>query len=134
MALHAVLPTFHWPLFMLAGLTMLAVRPLPSRLLGYAGPAEDLVRRFLELKSRFEASPQLQSLPPAGALEDLHAAFKALDWPDQAAAYQWAVNEAMRHDIRALADIADSARYTQHRAEAETYWRRVEDEARRLTD
>jgi hypothetical protein len=113
---------------------MLAVRPLPSRLLGYAGPAEDLVRRFLELKSRFEGSPRRESMPSPDSLEDLHAAFKALDWPDQAAAYHWAVNEAMRHDIRALTDIADPDRYRQHRAEAEKYWRRVEDEARRLMD
>lgn len=134
MAMHAVTPTVHWPLLVLAGLTMLAVRPLPSRLLGYAGPAEELVRRFLELKSRFEASPRLQSLPRASSLESLHAAFKALDWPDQAAAYHWAVNEAMRIDIRALSDFADADLYRQHRTEAEKYWRRVEDEARRLTD
>lgn len=134
MALHPVTPTVHWPLLVLAGLTMLAVRPLPSRLLGYAGPAEELVRRFLELASRFEASPRLQALPRAGSMEDLHAAFKALDWPDQAAAYHWAVNEAMRHDIRALADFGHADLYRRHRTEAENYWRRVEEEARRLTD
>ncbi|HEV2063992.1 MAG TPA: hypothetical protein VGS00_05530, partial [Thermoanaerobaculia bacterium] len=93
-----------------------------------------LVRRFLGLKSRFEASPRLQSLPSAGSLENLHAAFKALDWPDRAAAYHWAVNEAMRHDIRALTDIDHADHYQRHRTEAEKYWRRVEEEARRLTD
>ena len=118
MALHAVTPTVHWS--------------LPSRLLGYAGPAEKLVLRFLELKSRFEASPRLQSLPSAGSLEVLHAAFKALDWPDEAAAYHWAVNEAMRHDIRALTDIDHADLYRRHRTEAESYWRRVEDEAQHL--
>jgi hypothetical protein len=133
MTLHAVTPTVHWPLLVLAGLTMLAVRPLPSRLLGYAGPAEDLVRRFLELTSRFEANPRLQSFPSAGALEDLHAAFKALDWPDQAAAYHWAVNEAMRHDIRALTNLADADLYRQRRTEAASYWRRVEEEADNLS-
>lgn len=134
MALHALTPGFHWSLFVLAGLTMLAVRPLPSRLLGYAGPAEELVRQFLGLKGRFEENPHLQLLPAADSLEVIHAAFKALDWPDQAAAYHWAVNEAMRHDIRALLDIDDAEVYRKHRAEAEKYWRRVEDEAVRLTD
>jgi hypothetical protein len=133
MLLHAVTPTVHWPLLVLAGLTMLAVRPLPSRLLGYAGPAEELIRRFLALKSQFEANPGLQSLPRVGSLEDLHSAFKALDWPDEAAAYQWAVNEAMRHDIEALLDVANADLYQKHRVAAEAYWRRVEEDARRLT-
>jgi hypothetical protein len=133
MALHAVSPALHWPLLLLAGLTMLAVRPLPSRLFRYAGPAEELVRRFLELKSRLEASAR-PSQPAAVSLEDIHTAFKALDWPDQAAAYHWAANEAMRHDIRALTDIDKADLYLRHRAEAEKYWRRVEEEARRLTE
>ncbi len=134
MALDSVSAHLHWPLLVLAGLTMLAIRPLPSRLLGYASPAEELIRRFLNQKSRFESGPRRQPLPSPNPLEDLHAAFKALDWPDQAAAYHWAVNEAMRHDIEALADIGQPDLYKQHRDNAAIYWRRVEEEARRLTD
>ena len=134
MALHAVSSHLHRSLLVLAGLTMLAIRPLPSRLLGYASPAEELIRRFLDQKSRFESGPRRQPLPSPNPLEDLHAAFKALDWPDQAAAYHWAVNEAMRHDIRALADFGHADLYRRHRTEAENYWRRVEEEALRLTD
>ena len=103
---------------------------LPSRLLGYASPAEELILRFLDQKSRLEAGPRRQPLPSPNSLEDLHAAFKALDYPDQAAAYHWAVNEAMRHDIEALADIGQPDLHTQHRNQATHYWHRVGEEAR----
>lgn len=132
--LRAVPETLHWPLLLLAGLTLLAVRPFPARLVGYAERAEDLVRRFLEQKSRLNAGPRLQSSLSLRSLEDLHAAFKTLDWPESAAAYHWAVNEAMRHDIEALADLGVTSRFDGHRADAIRYWRRVEEEARRLTD
>jgi hypothetical protein len=123
----------HWPLLVLAGLTMLAVRPLPSRLVGYADRAEALVRRFTELTSRSRQSPRLQPQPTAGELRELHAAFKALDWPDEAAAYHWAVNEAMRHDIAALGDTSQPAASARHRSEADRYWQCAQEEARRLT-
>ena len=132
--LHSASLGIHWPLLVLAGLTMLAVRPLPSRLVGYADRAEALVRRFTELRSRAHQSPRLQPLPTASELQELHAAFKALDWPDEAAAYHWAVNEAMRHDIAALGGSGQPARSAFHRSEADRYWQRSHEEARRLMD
>ena len=122
----------HWPLLVLVGLTMLAVRPLPSRLVGYADRAEDLLRRFLELTSRARQSPSLQPLPSESELRVLHEAFKALDWPEGAAAYHWAANEAMRHDIAAIAGNGQPGESARHRSNADRYWNRAEEEALRL--
>ncbi|MGH9398847.1 MAG: hypothetical protein ACRD00_00655 [Thermoanaerobaculia bacterium] len=100
---------------------------------GYADRAEDLARRFFERRGRAQQSPGRQPLPAERELQELHAAFKALDWPDGAAAYHWAVNEAMRHDIAALAACGQPGESARHRSDADRYWQRAEVEAERLS-
>lgn len=125
--------TFHWPLLVAASLALLAVRPFPSHLLRYAARADELIGQFLDQRRLFEQSPRSQPLPEAGALEEVHAAFKALECPDSAASYHWAVSEAMRYDVEALAQVLPRPGFSRGlRAEADRYWRKAEDEARRV--
>ena len=130
-AIHAAL---HWPLLVAAHLARLAVRPFPSHLAAYAARAGDLARQFLDHRERFEQSGRFRPFPPVQVLEELHAAFKSLPWPDSAASRHWAVSEAMRHDIEALAAFGQPRLYETLRAEADRYWSRVEEEAGRLTE
>ena len=131
--LQTITAAFHWPLLVAASLALLAVRPFPNHLLRYAARADELIGHFLDLRGLFEQSPRSRPLPEPGALEGAHAAFKALDCPDSASSYHWAVSEAMRYDIEALADVLRRPGLAQNlRGEAERYWRRAEDEAQRM--
>jgi hypothetical protein len=124
--LQTITAAFHWPLLVAVGLALLAVRPFPSHLLRYAARADELIGQFLDQRRLFEQSPRSRRLPEAGALEEVHAAFKALAWPDSAASYHWAVSEAMRHDIEALAEGPRRPGLAQGlRTEAARYWRRA---------
>ena len=107
---------------MAASLALLAVWRFPFRPAAYAARAEDLARRFLEQRERFGQSRRIRPLPSVCALEELHAAFKNLEWPDSAASWHWAVSEAMRHDIEALAAFGQPRLYQTLRAEADRYW------------
>jgi hypothetical protein len=124
--LQTIHAAVHWPLLVAASVTLLAARRFPSNLVPYAARAEALVRRFLERRKRPEQSPRSRLPSQACALEELHASFKALDWPDSAASYHWCVSEAMRHDIEALAFVGDLRLYQSLRAEAGRYWRRAQ--------
>jgi hypothetical protein len=120
--LQTIYAALHLPLLVAAGLALLAVWRFPSHLAAYAASADDLARQFLEQRERFEQSGRFRPLPPVQVLEELHAAFKSLLWPDSAASYHWAVSEAMRHDIEALATFGQPRLYQTLRAEADRYW------------
>ena len=131
--LQTIYAVLHWPLLVAASLALLAVRPFPSQLAHYAVRAEALTLRFLERRARFEQSPRTQQLPPLEELLEIHAAFKALAWPDSVSGYHWAISEAMRHDIEALRIFHHPRAYDALRAEADRQWLRAEDEAQRLS-
>jgi len=127
--LRATFGTVHWPLLVAASLALLAVRPFPTYLLSYAARAESLVRRFLELSGRLPSGGRSAALPVRCELAALHEAFKSLECPDAASGYHWAVSEAMRLDLEALA-ARGSWEAALRRKEADRHWRRASDEAR----
>jgi hypothetical protein len=131
--LQTIYAVLHWPLLVAASLALLAVRPFPSQLALYATRAEALTLRFLEKRSRLEQSPRSLPLPPLAELQEIHASFKMLVWPDSVSAYHWAISEAMRHDIEALRSFAHPRAYDALRSEADRHWLRAEDEAQRLS-
>ena len=127
--LRATFGTVHWPLLVAASLALLAVRPFPTSLLSYAARAEELARRFRELLLPFASSARSLPWPPISELSNLHQAFKSLECPDEASAYHWAVSEAMRLDLDALACESYLERALVLK-EAERHWRRAAEEAR----
>jgi hypothetical protein len=129
--LRATFGTVHWPLLVAASLALLAVRPFPTHLLSYAARAEELAARFRELLGLSASKPGSLPWPPICELSSLHQAFKSLECPDEARAYHWAVSEAMRLDLDALACESYLERAVVLK-EAERYWRRAADEARRF--
>ena len=130
--LRATFLTVHWPLLVAASLALLAVRPFPSKLFSYAERAEKLAARFLELRGGFLSGPRRFPWPPVAELASLHQAFKNLDCPDEARSYHWAVSEAMRLDLDALACESHLERALVLK-EANRYWMRASEEARRFT-
>ena len=130
--LRATFGTVHWPLLVAASLALLAVRPFPTSFLSYALRAEELAGRFRKLLGPFASSPRSLPWPPISELSSLHQAFKNLECPDEASAYHWAVSEAMRLELDALACDSYLERALVLK-EAERHWRRASEEARHFT-